>query len=197
MICGASGTGKYEIAKWAEADGFELIDEKVELDQGRPFVSEINFATSRLISQLRAAQLMNRKNIVTIRSFWDSAEVFLPILEANVGLSKDERDIFDMIKNAMYAPGVLPPPSIVVMAKTSKMNAFDRMNLRGVTIDQEHYNQQLDFYERMAEKIAAPLIELNMDEKVEIQKKNFDYGMASIRAANLSAQSLWQKSFFR
>jgi hypothetical protein len=53
----------------------------------------------------------------------------------------------------------------------------------GVTIDQEHYNQQLDFYERMAEKIAAPLIELNMDEKVEIQKKNFDYGMTSIRPA--------------
>jgi hypothetical protein len=43
----------------------------------------------------------------------------------------------------------------------------------------------------------ASHVEKLVNEKVEIQKKNFDYGMASIRAANLSAQSLWQKSFFR
>jgi deoxyadenosine/deoxycytidine kinase len=195
-ILGAPGTGKTLVAEMLSKDGFDLLDyEKPEAE--KPFKKDLKHFTGRLRNQLIAAQVMNRKDVVTIRSIWDTYGIFIKASRRLQEISEDEFSIFKQIYDS-FPDGGLEPPHAVIWTRTDKMSAFNRMALRGVEINQEHFNLQLAAYEELMSEVKVPIIEIDTSQmRPEAIKKNLDFGIASLKASNLSSQSLWSRSFFR
>ena len=194
-VVGATGTGKNEIKDLLLKEDYEYLPIKYPtLDE--PVARQFDFLVQRLAVHLKAQSLMDRYDIVTIGSVWDSFAIhFQRLLDQKlvpseyVTLSKSiEANILPQLK----------PPHAVVWTYTEQMTAFNRMQLRGgLTVTPAEYNAQLSLYKDFAMKVKVPLVEVDFGQSMEHITKDFIFNLASLRTTSVTAQSLWQREFLK
>lgn len=194
QIIGATGTGKEHILKIIQKDGYEYIDAPVKTTTAS-LENEMSRASARIAATVAAAKVKDRRDVVTIRSYYDSRDIFIPIAEEFTQITKSERDLFftayEFVDNDFFTP-----PDVVVYCRATKINAINRAAMRGVEINDDVYNRQAELYAEYVKKIRVPVIELDsLGSPVDVGR-NLEFGLASIKAANLSGRSIWEKSMF-
>lgn len=200
MVLGATGTGKRVVADSLINDDFELLepnfDVAVDLDN---YSKELTFFMRRLRTQLQAASLKDRRDIVTVRSFYDQHECFQRAMLDQTMITKKDFESFEIIYSNLFdAEKLSEPPDAVVYMKTNKMSALNRQALTGGRdVTQDFFHREIEYYEKFVEKIAVPLIEIDAADKPDKIKNALDFGVSSLKAANLGGKSIWRRSFFR
>lgn len=197
QVIGASGSGKTLIVENLQKNGYELIGQLVPEVVGDAFFRELTLSQARLKSQIQASEVMNRKDVVTVRSFWDSHEVFIPSTHHFQEISDYERSIFEQIYQPLVDTRALIPPHAVVYMKMPQMSAYNRMALRNVDINPDRYNHQAKLYEAYVERIAAPVLEIDGEQTPDLILKQLEFDLSSIKATVGSAGNIWQKEYFR
>lgn len=196
LIIGPSGSGKNMISEFLVKSGFEYIKSTVTEDSD-DFTNLLKTSQENLRLQIKAASLMDRKDVVTIKSFWDSHDIEIPIFRQMQRIDDRQLGHFSIIRDSLYDVYALRPPSAVIYVRTNKMSAMNRMALRSVVCDQSRLDLEIKMYEDFISKIAVPLVELDGTRKPEDLKKELDFGVASLKSASLVNASVWQKHFFR
>jgi deoxyadenosine/deoxycytidine kinase len=161
-----------------------------------PLLKELSFAMSRANTMIKAGKLMNRKDIVTVRSFYESRDIFIPISFEQTLINKFDVDVFNTVAGTLDDDFFIPPHA-VIYCRSDKMSALNRVALRGVEVSEFEFNRQIELYDEFAKKIRVPLIEIDVAEPPDAINRNLEFGISSIRAAALVGSSVWESSFFR
>jgi len=200
MITGATGSGKRVIADYLIKDGFELIDPSFDVEVGDDnFSKELTYLMKRLNAQLRAASLKDRRNVVTLRSFFDTYEVMIKTAHLFTHITDKELAHLKIIyDNLITCDQAIAPPDALVYMDTPKMAAMNRQALTGGReVTQEFFHKEVEAYRAFVDRVAVPTINISASSKPEVMKNELDYGVNSLKAANLGSQSVWTRSFFR
>lgn len=194
-IIGPTGSGKNYIYEALKKDGFELLNFDIKMEP--LFFRQIEYMMNRFKVHMRASQEKDRKDVVTIRSFYETHLVINKILHSLTMLSDADMKVLDMIYEDLTSGFHIAPPDVVVFMRTEKMNAINRQKLNKVDVPEEFFNAEIDLYEELIPRIGVPIIELDASQKSETIIKNLEFGISSIKAANLGSQSVWKREFLR
>ena len=198
MICGPTGSGKNVVAKELVKTSFDYLPSfYVETEESK-FIQELEILTSRVSAQMKASTLIDRRDIYTLRSFWDSKYVYIPAGKSFDRFSPMEAKALDIVCKS-FDDDALTPPTAVIYCKTDKMNAHNRLALqnRGVEISDEEFNLHVELYDKMIERVRVPVIEIDVSKDIAEIAKNLEFGLASLKSANLTNASVWSRTFFR
>lgn len=201
VVCGPTGTGKELIIGDMVRSGFEIIPPTppsfyVETEKTQ-FLQELAIFSSRFNASLEASKWMERKDVVTLRTFWESRDVFVPIARMMDKISEAESRAFQLIFNSLQDDHYIPPTAIIY-AKTDKMNALNRMKLKNkIEISEDEFNLQVEHYDKFVERVRTPVIELDISLPPDEVRKNLEFGLSSLKAANLVQRTLWTRTFFK
>lgn len=194
QVIGAAGSGKSVIVDYLLRNDYELIDVHRKDDNGDYFLRELYFAEKRLHEQISAQDLMDRKDVVTVRSFWDSHEVFVKVAHHFHHITDSGREILNtMYRPLVHAP-ILKPPHATIYVRMPNMSAYNRMLLKNVDVDSDIYNKQVEFYEEYVTKIRSPLIEIDGAQTQDIIIKQLEFDLASIKLT-AHGGNIWQKEY--
>lgn len=197
QIIGPSGSGKTLIVEHLQRNGFDLIAHRSsDLVNDDAFYFELVQSSDRLKDQIKASDLMDRTDVITVRSFWDSHEVFINVAHHFQEISDYERKVFAKIYEPFIGNRALKPPHAVVYMKMPEMSAYNRMLLRNVDVDPDRYNKQVEFYHKYVEKIGIPVLEIDGSQAPDAVVKQLEFDLSSIRATN-SSGTIWQKEYLR
>lgn len=194
QIIGPTGSGKNYIFDALKKDGFELLAFDVKSEN--PFERQIEFLMNRFRVHMNASQVKDRKDVVTIRGFHDTHLVINQILEDTTVISERDNHILNMIYqniSGLYSP----PPDVVVYMNTPKLSAINRQKLNSIEVSEEFFNREVELYADFVTRIGVPVIELDASQKMDVLLKNLDFGVSSIKAANLGSQNIWKREFLR
>jgi len=195
-ISGTPGSGKNFISETLVRNSYEFIEDPTFSQEGLSQIDiELRFSWARLRTQLDAYDLINRKNIVTHKTFWDS-KVFVELAYRFEKISQKEFSLFnffyDQIKDR------LQPPNALIWMKTPRMNAYNRMLLRTgeVQMNDLEFSALQDLYEKFVSDVKIPVIEIDANQKTEELKKELEFGLSSIQATRGDSHSVWKRRFF-
>ena len=199
MILGPTGSGKRVVADYMVKEGSELLEPKFDIeDSNDNFSKQLTYLMRRLEVQMRAASLRDRRDIVTIRSFFDDYEVYLKTMHDLTTLTdRDMKHFATIYENVCKMQQIAEPPDIVIYMKTPKMSAMNRQALTDNLIHQDFFHKEVEYYEEFIQKIAVPIIEIDASAKPEVVKNELDYGVSSLKAARLGSQTVWRRHFFK
>lgn len=195
QIIGATGTGKEHVLNLIKKDGYELIGSPVVQLPENQLLQELNYAAARACWDVKAASLMERKDVVTIRSYYESRDIFVPTAFQMTQLTKAELEIFQTCYSFLDDE-FFTPPDVVLFCKATKVNALNRAAMRGVQINDDVFNKQVELYDEYVKKIRVPVIELDSLADPAHVQKNLEFGISSIKTANLSSRSIWKRTMF-
>lgn len=197
VVCGPTGTGKELIVKEIARGGYDLLPSFYVETEKTQFLRELAVFTRRMKTQIEASRFMERRDVVTVRTFWETRDVFVPIAKAMDRINQDEARAFELIFESMEDEHYIPPTA-VVYAKTDKMNALNRMKLNGIVgISEEEFNLQVAYYDKFIDKVRVPVIELDISLSPDEVRRNLEFGLSSLKAANLTQRTLWTRTFFK
>jgi deoxyadenosine/deoxycytidine kinase len=194
QIIGPTGSGKNFVFDALKKDGFELLTFDVKSEN--PFERQVEYLMNRFRLHINASQVKDRKDVVTIRGFHDTHLIINQILTELTTLNDREYRILSMIYENMFGL-YSPPPDVVVFMQTPKISALNRQKLNNIEVSEEFFNREVDLYSEFATRIGVPVIELDASQKADILLKNLDFGISSIKAANLGSQNIWKREFLR
>lgn len=194
-IVGACGTGKHSVLKMLEKDGYEFIPTNSPAEIAPGFDLEFSHACERLRVQVQAQKIMNKKNVVTVHTFWETQDVYVPI-----ALKKDQLTYIEVARLTLMHntfKEILEPPHAMIYIQSEKMNAFNRMSLRQQTVSQDDFNEQIRLFDEFVKKIRIPVVEIDGNRTPDQIKKDLEFGVASLKASTVGSQSFWNREFFR
>lgn len=195
-IIGPGGSAKNVVADLLVKERFEDLRQPF-TPKPDLFVTELEAACLRLETQLKASSYMERRDVVTVRSFWDSNEVYIPITHERLEISPYEKEVLRAYYIALTRDArSLTPPHAVIYMKTTQMAASDRMKLRGFEPNADRLKRELELYEAMSLRVKVPLLEVDGTKSPEVIKHDLEFQIASLKVSNLSG-GIWQKEFFR
>jgi len=201
-ISGATGSGKNFAARILDDIGYKRIDSLADTDLSleKNFPAELRRYTARLNDQLTASKLASREDVYTIRSFWDSVEVSSnAALDLEI-ITKEEHRCIDLIYGAFNRGELLLAPQALIYMKATKIDSLNRMALNpNNLLNEPYYNREVFHLDKMVEKVAVPVVEVEISKNsIEMIKKNLEFGLNSLRAANLYRSSgVWDRGFFK
>jgi dephospho-CoA kinase len=193
-VLGPSGSGKNYIYEALKKDGFELFTFDVKSDE--PFERQVEYLMGRFKTHMLASQVKDRKDVVTIRTFHDTHAIISQVLNRLTVLNDREMRLLDSIYQAISG-FYIAPPDVVIYMRTEKMSAINRQKLKHVDVPEEFFNMEIDLYADFITRIGVPVIEIDASQKTEVVLKNLEFGINSIKAANLGSQTVWKKEFLR
>lgn len=193
-VYGATGTGKDAILDLLTRRGYEIIKMRP-IAECSQFHMQLQYLTERIRVHLEAQKVANRRDVVTIRSPYDTHVVYSNMLLKQERISQAEFDILATIADTITP--ALEPPHAAIHTFTSPMNAMNRLALRSKEIDQNSFNDQLALYKEFADKVRIPNIEVNFDEPMEVIQKDFDFNIASLKTTTVTNQTLWRREMYR
>jgi len=193
-IYGATGTGKNTILDLLVRRGYEIIQCR-HIEAATPFLTQLGYLTERIRVHLEAQKIANRRDVVTIRTPFDTHLVYSKVLLDMERISQEEFNQLATIADTINP--ALDPPHASIWTYTSAMTAMNRMSLRSVGIDQSQFNAELKAYAEFAPLIRIPQVEANFDEPMETIQKDFDFNLASLKTTTVTSQSLWKREMLR
>ena len=194
-IIGACGTGKHSVLKMLEKDGYKYIEAVKPKLETPGFDLEFAYACERLRVQIEAQKIMNKKDVVTIHTFWETWDVFTPIAESKFQIDRVEMDRLKLMSETFKE--ILEPPHAIIYTQSEKMNAFNRMQLRQQTVNQLDFNQQIELYQKFVEKVRVPVVDVDGNRTFDDMRKDLEFGVASLKASTVGSQSFWDREMFR
>jgi len=195
QIIGPAGSGKGMVTDILKGEGYEDLTTPL-VDNSDIFIQELTISQDRLKSQLLAAEVMSRKDVFTVRSFWDSHEVMIPVARSFEQINDFEMEVFSRIYGTFKGTRFLIPPNAVIYMKMPLMSAYNRMLLRNVDINQDQYNAQVAAYDEYAKRICIPVLEIDGSAVPEKIKRELDFNIASVKSTH-SSGNIWQKEYMR
>ena len=204
VVTGIPGSGKNLVVDMLrKGQGFTRLEDPPLSHTRKPessdrFEKELSYVMSRFRTQMTAQELIDRKDIVTVHSLWDSVFVFAKA--AFVGQTLSERD-FKTI-NSVYADleSLLKPPTVAIHVRTGMIDAVNRTALR----EKEALpSEELECLNRLYEeeflpRVRVPLIEIDTKEQsIEDIRKSLEFSLDSIKSSGVGSASIWTSSFFR
>lgn len=194
-IVGASGTGKHEIKDLLVREDYEFMPIAPPSSDDL-FQRQFQYLTQRIAVHLKAQEVMNKRDVVTIGSAYDCLDVHFRSL-VHRGLLTAEQIVLSEYVEKNLVP-LLKPPHSVIWTYAEPHTAFSRMELRGgLTVPPAEYNDQLTRYEEFATKIKVPLVEVDFSQPMSKILKDFEFNLASLRTTAVTAQTLWEREFLR
>jgi deoxyadenosine/deoxycytidine kinase len=194
LVCGPDATGKTVAANLLAKDRFEWLKHDA-VDDAPGFPKELRHLSKKLSLQLRAQTVMNTSNVVTVRSFWECAEIFAPIALQREEIAQHEYDLIRSMYDTL-APVCEPPNAVIYVQADKKMMALDRMLLKTGTADEEKLRRQCDLYDKFIARLKIPIIELEASSTPEVMKERLEFDVASLRSIRLSTQSIWKRELY-
>lgn len=196
IVLGHPGSGKNVVKDMLVKEEFEFFHNKFDCDISSPLGYEISVSMSLFKTQIQASDLMSRRNIVTVGSFWSGMEIHVPLNKEMLELSDYDyailNKVYDGVKDGLKAP------DCVIFCSASNLQAsLDRITMRNQLIQQEKLSLSRELYKKFAEKIKVPLISIDATLSQENVQKDLNYGITSIKAANLSGKTIWERRMFR
>lgn len=199
MILGPTGSGKNFVADQLKKDGYQRLDPPTfGTESENVFENQLNYLMGRFRIHMKASQERDRKDVLTVRSFHDTHLVLSEVLRRTTELSDKDKKVLDTIyKNLANDDFYITPPDVVIYMRAKKMTAITRQLLRGVDVSDEFFNHEVELYEEFMPRIGSQIIELDVSLGVDDIFRNVEFGINSIKAANLGSQSIWQREFLR
>lgn len=195
-VMGAEGSGKNVIADILTKRNFQRIEHKLADGQEGELFQEFNYMTKRLSEQLAAQAVMQKQDVFTFRSIWDSYNVMLPTAKDSFKIGMHEELFMDILHNNISSSEHLQPPHCVVFTKMSQQDIRDRMMLKGKQPSDDEIVNQIKYYEQFMSRIRVPVLEIDMNNKPEDVRNELNFSIDSMKATAQSAQSIWRRSMF-
>jgi deoxyadenosine/deoxycytidine kinase len=193
MVYGGAGTAKHVVVDLLVKRGYEYLKspEPSSLDE---FGRQLEYLVGRARQHLRAHQLMGRRDVLTVRSPFDTFEVYTKMLHDQQKITDEQFNYLKVIYDGLFSS--FEPPHAAVWCHASSINALSRIQLREQPVDQNEFNEQLVRYKAFYNMVKVPQIEWNLDLPLEILLKDFEFNIASLRTTSVASQTLWQRSFY-
>jgi hypothetical protein len=195
VVTGGVASGKRKVVDFFEKDGYELIDEKPDVSGSR-FEVEANWMISRAKAQVQASRSRERKDVVTIRTVFDSRDIFIPYAYESTMLNERDYKLLNMMSQ-IYDDNAFQPPHAVIMMTTPARAVMDYAKLNGDEVTSEEVLWQEKAYKAFAERIRVPVIEIDASKRADLMAEDIAYYMNSLKSTALGGGSVWQKTFFR
>jgi len=139
-ILGAEGTCKQEIANWLhKEERFRIaVDSYKPEDHEDYYYNQIRFLFARWDDQYNDLQKnMNEQDIVQVRSFWDTHQVYNQALIHSEFISKGDYNLLELMYKKLEP--TLLPPHIVFYCHTNSMDALTRMKMKNNEIHHSEF----------------------------------------------------------
>jgi hypothetical protein len=197
IASGATGTGKEHVVSLLKTQGFENQTSIYQLPEDlSPLERELTLAMGRAKDMIKAGKDMNRRDVVTMRSFFESRDIFIPIAHEQTELGAQDMKLINIVSSTMDNE-FFTPPHAVIYCRSDKMSAYNRQSLRGgITVSDVIFNRQIELYDQWIAKLRVPVIEINVADSPDKISRDLEFGISSIKAANLVGSSVWDRTFF-
>lgn len=191
-IIGPVGSGKSLVKKILESRNFQLESELFN------FSTSIEYRSDFYFKHDQAAFLKRLNNdIFTIGSFWDYHECIVPVMFENFEITESE--LYLMNERYNTTKEFLEPPTCVIFTKMSEQQAYNRLMLSGEVVNHLVINKierQLQYYEKFIQKVAVPVIEIDMGQNIDMALNDLNFSIDSILTSRLDTASIWKRNMF-
>jgi len=196
IVMGGDSTSKGAVVDYlVKQEKFEYIPLDKQESTTVAIEREIRFGGSYLTTHMMAQENARIKDVVTVRSFWEWAEIFPQVLVKRGELSESDARVIKVLYESIKVV-LKPPTAVVYMHPSQKMTMYDRALLNNKQPDDERMTTLLKLYEGFVQKIKIPVIEIDASEPMERMKSSLEFGLASLRASKLTDDSFWKKVMF-
>src|SRR3990172_8434804 len=192
-ITGMPGSSKSLALEFLQKEEFQFLQHLPPTGLPNMASFEGNYLDLRIRTQFLAQRDKNRKDLVTIRTAWDSCHVFIPLQEQMERLTKEEANNL-RARFQCYAD-LLEPPSVVVVMKTDRQSIMNKLKMNDQLITDVEFKILESLYENFTQKIKVPIIELDTSQPQEILQNNLIFGISSIRSSRSDGDTIWRKEF--
>lgn len=193
LVTGAPGTAKGYACDLLQKEGFLYLQEPPTVEESG-FDCELGHIFRRLKVQLQAQQTQSRKDIVTVRSFWD-CELYLKTALYTDQLT--ELQFTQLSGHVKSLAELLTPPAAVIFMRADKMVSYDRVLLKsGVTPHDDEFNKLRELYEDFAARIKIPLVDIDASDRPEDIKESLIFNLSSLRLTRAADSGLWKREMF-
>jgi thymidylate kinase len=196
-IIGADGSGKRAVADHLITNHRYKDCSFVPNPSNTSLQKELEILNKRMEQHHVAHKEAVFENALTIRSAIDSVDFFPEYLLKTHRISKSDYDLIRLFRS--YVLDRLPLPDCVIFLEIDKINSHNRSKLKNpdTNITDEEINLQSEIYQEIADEIGIPLIRATMAQDFKDVLNEIDFGLSSIRAANLSQRSIFRRDFYR
>ena len=206
-VIGSIGVGKKRISdQIAQKEGATYFEDFVYDELQDKFVKEpqtyamdwqVYILTEKFKQQIDMSKRSRTATVVTSRLLED-IKIFSKMLRHFELMSN--RD-YQIIREIYYSyQEALEPPSIVILLKADIMSTWYMKELTEnvcAFTDNTYIKWLNDEYEALAERIAVPMVEVDMSENFDQNWKIIEAGIASVRTTGLTQETLWTKKLLR
>jgi hypothetical protein len=188
LMSGAEGSCKQQVAKAFEKDGYTTLS----LDAVLPS-DEFEILQKRIDLHREAEKLSKRKNIVMIRSPYESVYVYGRLKLQNNQLSKKD---YERLEDQLNHADLQPPDMMVYLYHSAKMSAFNRMLLCNQDPVEEDYDDICSLYNEIVDRVKIPLVKCDVSQNFDTVLKDLDFSIAAVRSIRLDMSSIYKKEMF-
>jgi deoxyadenosine/deoxycytidine kinase len=193
VISGPDNSGKSIIAEALTKERYESKTRSV-VDHKNGFFKEILNSHNYMATDIYCSRRAFGGDLFSTRSTWDNGEVFLPMARKFEEITKQEYDVLTEAYESIK--GVLQAPTCFIYCKITLRQAIDRAMLKGESVDQDKLKYQIELYEKFFESVRVPVLEIDMDKKIDESLKDLYFHVDSMKATQLSDTGIWIKTVF-
>lgn len=200
-LIGAEGTCKQSIAEFLhKQEGFRVVGDEAEAVDWTSdhFLNQIDTLLKRYRLQFEdCQQSQNDEDIVQVRSFWDTHEVYSKVLRDEGQISQTDYKLIERLYETLMLSAT--PPQAVFYCYTNSIDAYNRMKLNR---EEPHHEEYLlavrQAYAEYVRRIRIPVVEIPIDgDKFDNILDSVRFGLNSLKSTNLAGQSIWKRSMLR
>jgi hypothetical protein len=193
VISGVDNSSKSVVAEAMTKERYESKTKPVQ-NHKNGFFREILNSYNYISTDLYCSRRSFGSDIFSTRSVWDNGEVFLPLARKFEEITKQEYEVlleaYELVKMSIQAP------SCFIYCKITLRQALNRASLKGESIDQDRLKYQIHLYEKFFEQVRVPVLEIDMDKKVDESLKDLYFHVDSMKSLQMSDSGIWTKTVF-
>ena len=155
---------------------------------------ELDWMGNRILLQQSFERDIDRANIVTNRSAWDSL-MFVNVAYKLKEISEEDYEAFRVVYDKFTQE--LTPPHMVIYLKSNYINATNRMQLQGESPNMDFVVALTKEYEEIMPWVRVPVIEIDVEERIDPVLEEVQYGLDNLSTTKLDLKSVWDRTFFK
>jgi len=195
-VIGPTGTCKSSIATELEKkEAFQAF--KTPLPEMIPsrLEFEVNQMCSRHVDCDEIAKNYLEKDIVTVRSFWDSIVYSEASFRAKQITTTEHRILKNIYQSLIRSAA--PPHGVIYIKPKTQIQSHVRASLTGVKFDQEYEGHLIECYAEHSKQIRIPMVEVELTDQFEFMLSQVTEGVNSFRASHIGGATIWKRSYYR
>jgi thymidylate kinase len=200
-LIGAEGTCKRTVAELLHSqENFRIVGDSYTPKSSLTsdcYYHQIDFLTSRYDTQyLEIQPEINNEDVVQIRTFWDTHEIYSKVLLKHELITKSDYESLSKIYKSLNRS--LIPPATVFYCKTTLIDSLDRMKLKS---EEPHHEEYLcsvrEACDEYVSNIRVPVVEIDVSRPFNEVSRQVLFGLNSVKSTKVGGQSMWKKTMMR